>query len=216
MSAPTRPKAFTFDPIAHRYRDGASGRFLSSNAVHGYVVDYSVNVGASMRDLTQQLRQGALSVAEWQVRVAAEIKSAHVAAAIAAAGGRDQMTPSLWGATGQRIKTEYQFLSAFADGIASGAIPMDGHVLDRTAQYGRDARETYWRIMSREMVRRGLDEERNVLDPSEHEVCAGCLDATALEWQRVGTIQPVGSRVPCRANCLCSMQYRNSATGEVR
>lgn len=208
MSAPPR---FTYDPVAHRYR-GSSGKFLSAEQVHGYIVDYSVNLGTALRDLTQQLRQGALSVAEWQLAMAAELKAGHIAAAMAAAGGRQQMTPALWGAVGQRLREEYRFLSAFADGIASGQIPLDGRVLQRADQYGRDVRETYQRIMQRELARRGVDEVRNIRHAQDS--CQGCIDAEALGFVPLAQMTFPGTR-QCRANCLCTLQHRNSATGQV-
>ena len=203
---------FVWDAVSGRYRSVASGRFLSSSTAHGYVVDYSANVGKALRELTQQLRAGSLTVAEWQLSMAAEIKAAHLAAAMAAAGGKAQMTQALYGAVGQRLRLEYQFLGKLADGIANGTIPMDGRILARAEQYGRDARETYQRILAREMTKRGADEVRNIRHSSDS--CPGCIDAEALGWVPLAQMSYPGTR-ECRANCLCSMEYRNSLTGQV-
>jgi hypothetical protein len=195
-----------------RYR-AANGRFVSSQQVHGYVVDYSTNVGKALRTLTEQLRVGQVTLAEWQLAMAGEIKAAHLAAGMAAAGGKAQMTQATYGAIGQRLRQEYQYLQKFADGIANGIISLDGRILQRAEQYGRDARETYQRIMQREAARRGYDEERRFLHGNEH--CPECVEYAARAWQPIGTLPPPGDQSSCRANCLCTKSFRNSVTGQV-
>lgn len=209
MSAPPR---FTFDPRSMRYRNTSSGRFISGETVHGWIVDYSNNLGRSLRDLTDQLRTGALDLRSWQLQMRDAIKAGHLATGMAAAGGKQQMTPALYGAIGQRLRQEYKFLSDFADGMASGQIPMDGRILQRADQYGRDVRETYQRIMQREVARRGYDEERRFLHGHEH--CSECVEYAAREWVPIGTLPPPGDQSSCRANCLCTKSFRNSVTGQ--
>lgn len=205
------PSRFTYDPAAHRYR-AASGKFLSASRVHGWVMDYSANVGRSLRDLTQQLRAGSVTLAEWQLAMAQSVKDAHVAAAIAAKGGRAQMTQADWGHIGQRLRIEYGWLSKLSDGISSGAIPMDGRIVARAEQYGRAARETYWRTLDREMRRRGIDEVRNERHASDS--CDQCIEAESLGWTDPSRMSYPGTRT-CRANCLCVLTWRNSITGQV-
>jgi hypothetical protein len=215
VSAPPR---FTYDPVLHRYRNGSTGRFVSAETVHGWVVDYSANLGKSLRDLTQQLRAGSVTLAEWQLTMAQSVKDAHIAAAIAAKGGRAQMTQADWGRVGQILRQEYGYLGRLADGIADGSIPLDGRVLARAEQYGKAARETYANIWRRETQRRGADEERNVR--GKRDSCEagsdrpGCIEETARGWVSIGSLSLPGART-CLGNCGCRIETRNSVTGQV-
>jgi hypothetical protein len=217
MSAPPR---FTFDPVSMRYRNAASGRFVSSQQVHGWMLDYSDNLGKSMRGLTEQLRAGQMDLRSWQLAMRDAVKAGHLATGMAAKGGRAQMTQADWGRLGNLLRREYQYLGRLADGIADGSIPLDGEVLRRSAQYGKAARETYENIWRRETQRRGADEERNV--KTKLESCTardgrpGCVEETARGWVKIGSggLSLPGERA-CWANCGCYIETRNSVTGQV-
>jgi hypothetical protein len=208
MSAPPR---FTFDPVSMRYRS-ASGRFVSSQQVHGYILDYSDALGKSLRGLTEQLRAGSLDLRSWQLAMRDAVKAGHLAAGMAAKGGRAQMTQSDYGRIGQALRQEYGFLNRFAEGIADGSIPLDGRVLARAEQYGKASRETYENINRRETQRRGADEERNQRGKTDS--CDGCLSETARGWVAIGTLSLPGTRT-CLSNCGCHIETRNSATGQM-
>lgn len=208
---------FRYDPILHIYTSLATGNVVPAATVHGWVVDYSANLGQSLKVLTQQLRDGSITVAEWQLAMRQSIKDAHLATAIAAKGGRDQMTQADYGRVGQLLRQEYQFLSRFADGIADGSIPLDGRVLQRAAQYAQASRETYETFWRRETQRRGADEERNVRGATDSCTSSrrpGCVEETERGWVTIGTLSLPGSRT-CLASCQCHLETRNSITGQV-
>lgn len=197
--------AFVWSEGSQRYRDEATGRFVSTRAVNA-AVDQVIQVGQDhMVALSQQLQAGAITLAQWQQGMANEMKLLHVGAAAVGRGGWDQMNPSDWGWTGQRLRTQYGYLRNFAHDIATGAQPMDGRLLNRAGMYAEAARST-----QREMQRRtgsliGRSQERNVLGAAEH--CGGCLDATARGWVPIGSLPAIGAR-QCRSRCHCVIQTR--------
>ncbi|HYW90328.1 MAG TPA: hypothetical protein VFB50_21330, partial [Chloroflexota bacterium] len=119
---------FLWSEQAQRYRDQASGRFVSSGSVNGAVDQVVDAAGLRMRDLSAQLQVGDISLADWQSRMATEMKLLHTGAAAVGRGGWAQMTQADWGWTGQRLRVQYGFLRNFAHDVATGKQPMDGRL----------------------------------------------------------------------------------------
>jgi hypothetical protein len=199
--------AFTYAPRAGRYRD-ASGRFVPESAVR-VAVDAVTDAGTErIADLTRQLQAGTLPLARWQQQMSVELKTLHVATAMVANGGRQQMAPSDYGRVGARLREQYQFLGQFAADLASGKQPLDGRLLARAELYGQAARAGFEAERRRLAGIRGESEERNVLHPADH--CRECLSETARGWVRIGTLVPVGQRI-CRTRCHCTIRTRKGA-----
>jgi len=169
------------------------------------VLDAQANV---MRDLTQRMIDGNLSLADWQLQMRGAIKSTHLVAASTAQGGWAQMSLSDFGWTGQRIRAQYRFVDGFARDIAAGRQPLTASAVNRASMYAEAGRATHRAAETRAAKQRGLDEERNVLGFADH--CAGCLTETGKGWVAIGTLVPCGSRT-CLARCHCSLAYRTVA-----
>lgn len=195
-----------WDAAQRRYRD-AGGRFVAESAVRNALEDVTRASAASMRRLSEQLQAGEITVAQWQTRMAAEVKTMHVVSATVAHGGKAQMGHSDYGWTGSVIKEQYRYLRRFAADIESGRQPLAG-VAARAELYAHAGRQTYERMRARDHAATGYDQERNVLGPAEH--CPGCLLATSSGWVLIGTLTPPGSR-ECRVRCRCSLQFRRAA-----
>ena len=78
---------FGYNPQARRYKDRQTGRFVSAKDVRS-AVDAAIDKETSkMRAIAQQLVDGKINLAEWQLQTAALLKNLHVAMALAANGG---------------------------------------------------------------------------------------------------------------------------------
>jgi hypothetical protein len=200
---------FIWSERTNRYRDTVSGKFVPTQVVRNAVDVVIRATGDRLTTLTRGLQTGTIPLDVWQTTVAQEIKNLHLATAAAAAGGWQQMSPAMNGWTGQRIRTQYEFLRSFAEDIASGKQKMDGTLVVRASLYADAARGTN-REMERRMARLGgLQSEKNVLGAADH--CSGCLSATSQGWVPIGTLTPVGQRSPCLARCHCHLDYRMAA-----
>src|SRR3972149_1294018 len=111
---------YSWNADAGRYIDNETGRFVSSSAVRDALEQVMDQSALNMNALSQQLLDGNISLASWQSSMMAEIKAAHVAAGAAANGGWGQMTQSDWGAVGQLVREQYDYLRNFSSQIASG------------------------------------------------------------------------------------------------
>ena len=199
---------YQWSPQANRYRDLKTGRFVTPQQVHQWLLDTTANAGRSARDLTQLLRTGAVDLRTWQLDLTNMIRLNHIANAAAAKGGLAQMTTADYQRVEQTIiRRELEYLDRFAKGIADGSIPLDGRVLARAEQYMLAGTQTYADFHRREMVKRGMSSERNVRGKSDS--CAGCLAETARGWVPIG---PTGISLPgtrdCLSRCGCRLIFR--------
>jgi hypothetical protein len=202
---------FTWSAEAGRFRD-ASGRFVPEARVRAGVDALADMSSDRMADLAARLRAGTLPLADWQAQMMAEIKAAHVAAGLAAKGGRLHASQADYGALGRIVRDEYAHLRAWAGQIADGTAPIDGRLESRARLYGQAARGTFEAIHARERKQRGAKFERNVLGGSP---CDGCRAESAKGWALIGTLAPIGSRRPCLVNCRCRLIYRDDMPADV-
>ena len=158
-----------------------------------------------LQSATQALIDGSMSLAEWQTASMQAIKTAHLDGLALARGGWQQLDPVLLGWVGQRIKTQYNYLTMFAQQIADGRQTLGPGAVARASMYAEAARATHREAQRRQAKDRGMDEERNHL--SAKESCVGCIEQTLRGWVPVGTLVPCGSRT-CLSRCKCSLSYR--------
>lgn len=192
------------------YYDYGAHRIVSERAVREAGEQYIDGTKAAMRGLTEQLRDGKLTVAEWRSAMREEIKDLHRATSAVEAGGLKNMTPSDWGWTGQRIRTQYQFLDRFANEILSGKQKLNGQAITRAEMYANAGRAT-----GREQARRkgrnaGRRLARRVLGVADH--CTTCLEEERKGWRPIDEPPPAGLRPIgdslCRTNCKCHFEFQ--------
>lgn len=198
---------FTFDDRSMRYRDSASGKFISERQVRD-AVDAIVNLSAErMGNLAASFRAGTIDANEFLSGMLTEVKSAQIAAALAAYGGRDQMNSQRWGMVGQQIRQQYAYARTMVADVLEGRQRMNGRLDARARLYAQASRTTYENTRRREMARLGMAFEQNILHASES--CDGCLSASDAGWVPIGTLPAVGSRT-CRLACRCTLAFAAS------
>lgn len=188
-----------------RYRDNASGRFVSQLRVRGDIDGYIDNSKTRIDALTNQLRNREIGLAEWQTSMRQEVKAMHLNTSMAAHGGRAQMTPADWGRSGQQIRQQYQYLDKFAADIASGKVGLDGRLNVRAGMYAEAARGTHEQEMRRMAAQSGMTQERRILHAKES--CGDCIEYAGRGWQPIGSLPRIGDS-QCRVNCRCTFEYR--------
>jgi hypothetical protein len=199
--------SYGWNEAANRYVDLESGRFISSSKVRDALEQVMDQSALNMNALSQQLVDGGISLADWQAGMLQNIKLAHTAAGASAGGGWAQMSQSDWGAVGQLVREQYDYLRNFSGQIASGEQPLDGRLMVRSDLYGDAARGTFEDIRQRGMMALGYEEERRTLEASDGNNCDGCLEQAAQGWQPIGTLDPIGDE-ECQVRCRCTFSYR--------
>lgn len=206
---------WVWEAATGRYRNLTTGRFVGRETVLGLVNDIvDRTIDNPVSTLNTMLSDKRLNVADWQTGFARQIKNAYAQQAMLAAGGRDQMTPQLWGMVGGTVREQYNYLRDFAKEIEKGNLTA-AQIEARTKMYINSSREAYWRVKDVQARGQGFTEERwhAIGDDS---TCEPCSDADAMGWRPLGFFAQPGSgnviagETTCRGltNCRCTKEYR--------
>lgn len=190
----------------HRYRDTRTGRYIPARQVRAELDRFVDSAGRNAtRDLTGQLRDGRIGLAEWQTAMARAVKNVNYAAVAAASGGVENMTAVERGRAGAIIKQQYEYLRGFAADIESGKQPLDGRAMRRAEMYAQAARGSYY-----EQKRAGAAERhpgQQLMIRSRRYPGDSCEDCVALDGRLfpLGDPEyiPIGER-QCHTSCRCS------------
>jgi hypothetical protein len=199
------PSAYTYDPKLLRYRDNISGRFVSSKTVRASVDQLADAESQSLKSLAQDMMDGKINFAEWQIRSLDTIKRLNVAMGLAANGGIAATDASSLGYIGSLVKKQYQYFRGLVNDIRKGTQALDGTLLARMGLYGQAGRSTYHDMLQRNAKEIGLTESKRTLGVADH--CRSCLDEAARGWVPIGQSLPIGDG-DCLVNCHCDMIFR--------
>ena len=161
----------------------------------------------TFEQLAADLKSGAITLSEWEAGMRDFVKSEISTAMILSKGGRDYVTPSDWGFVGSQIKAQYAFLDGFAADIqANPSKWLTGRALEgRMGLYNEVGYTALSADERREAEKSGATEERRVLQEGNN--CEGCIAQAALDWQPIGTLDPIGAE-ECNNHCHCTFEYR--------
>lgn len=198
-------KIWDWAPLARRYRDPETGRFVARDTIRRGLDDLIVDSQKIITEASEALRSGAIELADWQQIMREEIKRTQLGAQALLRGGWKQMKPEDFTTIEARIQVQFDYLHAFTVKLRDGLMRTDGNFMNYARLYLAAARVGYHEDES-ELVREvGYHEELNVLHPAEHCIeCVACRDAG---WVPIGTNPPIGSR-KCLGNDRCTMRYR--------
>jgi hypothetical protein len=204
---------FSYNPRSMRYRDARTGRFVGTATVKRAVDKVIRSATDDMRKLARDLADRKISVGRWQREFAAQLKTLHVASAMAGVGGLANMTARDYGAVGARLRFEYGRLELFARDLKARKVTW-GELRNRVEMYcsaGHVSHETARAYAADDAL---MTEERNALGRRENHCTTkgdrvGCLDLSKMGWQPRGTIPLPGNR-RCLSRCGCSMRYRKA------
>lgn len=196
---------YNYDDRAGRWRDPATGRFISESNVVSEMERHQDATFNTLENLTRQLYNNDITLEQWQISTASELKDAHLAQSMFANGGKNNMTPANYGRVGGVLRSEYRFLQNFANDIANGKVS-EAQALARIRQYGRATKQSYWREYKEKSG--GLVQWN--LNPAEH--CGDCLNLASggdfgngiYEPDRLSTVPGAGDTA-CRGNCKCTL-----------
>lgn len=194
---------YRWDPNAGpagRYRDAATGRFISHAAVRSQL-DHYLDTADPAKALATGLRDKSLSLADWELAMRQHVKTVHLNAIALERGGWANMRPSDYGRAGQIIREQYGYLKNFANDIATGKQRLDGTFPRRAQLYTQAARTSFYK--SKHANRQeGIDMVRSRRHARDS--CRECIDLDG-KWFRIGdpAYKLPGQRI-CLSNCRCS------------
>src|SRR5258708_13914161 len=80
---------YVYDPRSRRYRNISNGQYVTSKELRGAVDTIIDGETVKIRDISQRLIDGEITLADWQGQVASMLKTLHVTMGVAAVGGFD-------------------------------------------------------------------------------------------------------------------------------
>lgn len=205
MTNPVLTSTYNYNNASKRWRDSTTGRFVSSEAVENEMFRHSDATHSTLEQLTRQLYGGQINLSQWQIAVASELKDAHLAQAMFAAGGRKNMGFEEFGRVGQTLREQYAFLSNFANAIANGEVSL-AQALNRVDMYGEACKQSYWN----EYIEKSDGLLDWVLGAQDEQNCNLCPSFAAGSPYTKETIpaSPADGTTPCKTRCRCSVRRR--------
>ena len=193
-----------WNETAGRYVNLDTGRFIRREWVRDQLEDVITATNNNLLRYADQVITGDISIAEFQLSMASDIKLLHTASGAAARGGWAQMSQGDWGYVGSQLKIQYGYLNNFAAQIESGEQALDGRLKVRASMYGDAARSTYEQIVRRLEQSKGAVLEARILGVADH--CDDCLDEAGKGWKPIGTLRRIGDSI-CKTRCHCHFEY---------
>ena len=148
MTTPNPLNQYVYNNTAQRWQSVGSGRFVAEQTIIDEMRVHQEATFSTLDNLTTRLYSGSITVEQWQVAVASQLKDAHLAQAMFAVGGQANMTQANYGRVGGTLRDEYRYLSQFAQDIVDGKVS-EAQALARIKQYGRATQQSYYREYAR-------------------------------------------------------------------
>lgn len=192
---------YGYNNTAQRWYNTTNGQFVSEQAVTDEMRVHQQATYGVLDSLTRQLYSGSITLEQWQIGVAAELKDAHLAQALYAIGGKNNATQANYGRVGGTLADEYRYLSNFASDIASGVVS-EAQALARIRQYGNSTQQSYWR----EYDLQTPPDEVIIWELGSAEHCPDCIALAAGSPYEAGECptEPGAGATRCRGNCQCT------------
>lgn len=111
-----------FDGRIGRYRNEASGRFLPSARIQEMRDTLLDTASVSMDALSNRLANGDLDIGDWERAMRDAVKLVFGVQYVFGRGGLSAMQPADWARLSELVKTQHDFLRAFADDVAAGKL----------------------------------------------------------------------------------------------
>ena len=188
-----------------RYQDVKTGRFVSAKAVRAELDTFLDGATDPTRALAGQLKDGSLSVNDWETGMRRIVKNTHLVAIAEERGGWENMTQSDYGRAGQIVREQYGYLRDFAGQVADGTQPLDGRLDVRSNLYVKAGRESFYKSKQAAAAAAGITHVQSRLNPADH--CSECVQFDR-KWYEIGdrSYKLPGQRI-CMSNCKCSEFY---------
>jgi hypothetical protein len=191
---------YKYDPRAGAWR-GKNGRFVSPVAV-AQVVDESVNLlSDTLYGFADSLIRDRLSVANFQLSVASELKNSFIQLSILASGN-DKIDKAVEDGLGEQLDR----LDKFGHSISKGDLSVV-QIRARSRQYSNSARVLFFQVEALSKARSGIKTGKRILDRQAVH-CVDCLRYAGLGYVALADLISPGTNCICNVGCKCSVVYR--------
>lgn len=132
------PFGFSFDTGSARYRNTATGRYVSNSQITGLRDAFADRVMGRTDGVVSRLVSGDITISDFESAMRQHVRDVHLAEYTLGRGGRAVMTQADYGRTGYYLRDQYGYLRKFRDEIAAGNLT-DEQIKARARLYTEDA-----------------------------------------------------------------------------
>lgn len=196
----------TYNQRADRYQD-ERGRFVSRSHVLRLLDEEKLRMRVRFMGHARNLIANNITLAEFQLRMAEDLKLSHIRLTGLAIGGLNKFNTEYYGLIGNQLAFHFQRLNQMAALIESGKMPPEV-VLKRVQRYAGAAKTSFYRAEKKRKSQLGFNEARRELDPQAQHCDSCVLHSTNGKWLPISEVIPPGVRCECKQNCRCKIFYR--------
>lgn len=203
----TPQSTVAYDRRSGRYRDGATGKFVSRSTLLRLVDDEAARLSARMQGHARLLTQNRIDLPTFQRRASEDLKLSHIRNGILASGGRSLTTFAQYGSIGRLLRDQYSYLDGFSRDIAAGKLTKS-QIIQRASLYGASTRAAFHQSEKIAKGREGFIEAKRSLDPQSHH-CDSCLAYdTQGKWLPLTQVTMPTVNCQCNSRCRCAVLFR--------
>lgn len=204
---------YQYDPRASQYRNKENGRLVGRAKILELLDTERARLETSLTRLTSQLQNGSVTVAQWQREFYEDLKRSHIRMGLLAGGGKNApYSKNLYGAIGQNLRSQQEFLVQFRRDIQKGKYKDNPEKLKwRARLYADSIRDSF---NDGEKIARnteGFDLAKRVRDPQANS-CDDCRRYASSGWVPISEVVPPKTRCECKWRCRCHLIWKRSYT----
>jgi hypothetical protein len=210
-------RQFKWDTRIKQYRvtEGAGkGSFISREAILRLTLDSIENNKGNLVGLADELANQRITLKEFQLEAAKQVRLIHTQQAAIAAGGFDRVTPEMWLSvarelqrqyrTGRNIETGQRYgLKWLCEDIKNGKVSLP-QLKQRLALYANSGKASFWEIDTQVQFNKGLTHGIRKLGAT-HRHCVPCLLYASYGPQPLTSIIRPTQQCDCGPNCVCTI-----------
>lgn len=194
-----------YDQRLDQYR-GAKGRIVPRREVMRLLDEEMLRQQTRFRGHALNFTAGNIDLAEFEQRMAHDIKLSHIRMTAFAAGGVKELDNQYYGIIGRLLRRQYEYLDGFAQDIEDGKLDAKA-IVRRAALYGDAAKTSFYSSEKAVKVRQKFNQAKRTLD-SQAQHCNDCIRYASLGWRNIEDVVVPGVRCQCGQHCKCSISYR--------
>ena len=201
---------YYFNSKTGRYHDKSNNTFVSRTEILRHVDRENEKSKIRMQGLARRLTARNITLPEFQTLAIEELKRSHIRMTLLGSGGKASTSKASYGATGNRLKEEYNYLNNFVSAISNGELTAE-RIIWRSGLYGNSSAAAFYKA---EQISRfeNKGNKRLVamrsLDPNAQH-CQDCISlSTYGEYLSVEQVVLPTRQCVCRSRCRCQIKYK--------
>lgn len=210
-------RQFQWDTRVKRYRvtEGAGkGDFISREAILSLTREAIAANKIQLIALADELTDGKLTLKQFQLEAARQVRLIHTQQAAIAAGGFDRVTPEMWLSVARELQRQYRTgrdietgkrygLKWLCEDIKNGKVSLP-QLRQRLALYANSGKASFWEIDTQVQFNKGLTHGIRKLGKA-HKHCSPCILYSTYPPQPLQSIIRPTQQCDCGPNCVCTI-----------